>query len=186
MFHRTERLFLRPAWPEDWEELYSGIADEKVVRNLATAPWPYTREDAQWFTEKGQNQHMPSFMVTLPGEGLIGGAGMGIDEETEQLQMGYWIARDWWGHGFATEAASAVLQVAKGLGHKRITASHFVDNPASGRVLIKVGFQSTGLIRPAYSLARGRRDPVACFEARLSADDDDGEGDALSEMRKAA
>ena len=41
MFHRTERLLLRPAWPEDWEMILWGIGDERVVRNLARAPWPY-------------------------------------------------------------------------------------------------------------------------------------------------
>ena len=49
MFMRSERLFLRPGWPEDWEELLSRIQDEAVVMNLAKAPWPYTAEDARWF-----------------------------------------------------------------------------------------------------------------------------------------
>ena len=40
MFHVTERLLLRPAWPEDAEALLGGIADEAIVRNLASAPWP--------------------------------------------------------------------------------------------------------------------------------------------------
>ena len=41
MFFRSERLFLRPVWPEDWQAILNGIADEAVVRNLARAPWPY-------------------------------------------------------------------------------------------------------------------------------------------------
>ena len=40
MFFRSERLFLRPVWPEDWQAILNGIADEAVVRNLARAPWP--------------------------------------------------------------------------------------------------------------------------------------------------
>jgi len=40
MFHRSERLLLRPAWPEDWQAVHAAIADEGIVRNLATAPWP--------------------------------------------------------------------------------------------------------------------------------------------------
>ena len=186
MFHRSERLFLRPAWPEDWESLHRGIADERVVRNLATAPWPYTAEDAQGFTNREQDSRLPSFMVTLPDEGLIGGAGIGIDKETGEVQLGYWIGRNWWGNGFATEAAKAVLKVAQAIGYDRVTASHFVDNPASGRVLTKAGFRPTGEIRPGYSLARGRRDPVACFVATLDPDDDDGRDDVSAEMRKAA
>ena len=49
MFHCTERLLLRPAWPEDWQAVYSGIADEGVVRNLARVPWPYSQDDARSF-----------------------------------------------------------------------------------------------------------------------------------------
>jgi len=186
MFHRSERLFLRPAWPEDWEALHNGISDERIVRNLATAPWPYVPEDAQKFTRMEQNQYLPGFVVTLPDEGVIGGAGLGIDKESGDFELGYWIGRKWWGNGFATEATKALLQIAKAIGYDRITASHFVDNPASGRVLTKAGFRSTGKIRPGYSIARGRRDPVACFEARLNADDDDKRGDDFPDMQKAA
>ena len=69
MFIRSERLFLRPAWPEDWQELFSRIADEAVVRNLARAPWPYTTEDARWFASQPQDQRCPHFFVTLPTGG---------------------------------------------------------------------------------------------------------------------
>jgi hypothetical protein len=47
MFARTRRLFLRPAWPEDAAALAATIADVAIVRNLATAPWPYSIEDAR-------------------------------------------------------------------------------------------------------------------------------------------
>ncbi|WP_370073167.1 GNAT family N-acetyltransferase [Novosphingobium sp. THN1] len=49
MFIRSERLFLRPAWPEDWAELHALIDDEAVVRNLSRAPWPYGPDDAKRF-----------------------------------------------------------------------------------------------------------------------------------------
>ncbi len=182
MFHRSERLFLRPAWPEDWEEIYRGLADKGVACNLASAPWPYEPEHARQYAARPANPALPSFLITLPVVGVIGSAGIGIDEDTGQIQLGYWIARDYWGHGFATEAARGVLAIAKTIGHKRITASHFVDNPASGRVLSKAGFRPTGQVRLGYSLARGRRDPVACFEAVLGTEDDVGPQD----MRQAA
>ncbi len=47
MFYRSERLFLRPAWPEDRAAIFAGIADEAIVRNLAQVPWSYTIEDAR-------------------------------------------------------------------------------------------------------------------------------------------
>ena len=69
--------------------------------------------------------------------------------------MGYWIAREHWGRGFATEAATALLAIADTLGIERLEASYFSDNPASGRVLEKLGFKPTGLRAPRYSCARG-------------------------------
>ena len=160
MFIRTERLFLRPGWPEDWTELLGLIADEGIVRNLARAPWPYRSDHARDFARKGQHPRMPHFFVTLPGAGgstLIGTAGLG-EAEDGSVQLGYWIARDHWNRGYATEAARAVLSLARTLGHGRITARHFLDNPASGRVLRKAGFAPTGRVTASSSLAR--REPA--------------------------
>ena len=141
MFIRTERLFLRPGWPEDWQELLAGIGDEAVVRNLARAPWPYTADDARSFAAQPQADRTPHFVVTAPGPRgtqLIGACGLSRDD-AGQVELGYWISRPHWGHGYATEAAAALLRIAPLLGHRRLVASHFADNPASGRVLRKLG-----------------------------------------------
>ena len=69
--------------------------------------------------------------------------------------MGYWIARAHWGKGFATEASRALIDIAKVLKLPRLEASHFLDNPASGRVLEKLGFVATGMSAARYSCARG-------------------------------
>ena len=162
MFIRSERLFLRPGWPEDWEELLAGIGDEAVVRNLAKAPWPYTAEDARGFAARPQDPRLPHFFVTVPTSSeparIIGSVGLGRNDG--EIDLGYWIARDHWGRGYATEAARAVLRLAGILGHRRITAGHFTDNPASGQVLRKVGFAPTGEVRPRFSLARGSEAPA--------------------------
>lgn len=189
MFHRTENLFLRPGFPEDWEAVHAGIAREDIVRNLASAPWPYSQNDARGFAEKAQDAWVPHFLVHLPGEGVIGSAGLGYDAATGKVQLGYWIAKGYHGRGFATEAARGVVEVARAIGHKRLTASHFVDNPASGRVLLKAGFRKTGEVRPGFSLARGGHDPVACYELTLGCDGDDcggGEDPDAVPMRQAA
>lgn len=158
MFIRSERLFLRPGWPEDWQELLTRVADEEVVKNLAKAPWPYTADDARWFAAQAQDKRLPHFFVTLPTcvkpAEIIGCVGLGeIDEQ--DVELGYWFAREHWGKGYATEAARAMIGLARTLGHRKLVAGHFVDNPASGRVLRKVGFRPTGQIRSRYSLARG-------------------------------
>jgi len=157
MFIRSERLFLRPGWPEDWSELHGEVADERIVRNLASAPWPYTAEAAREFAALPQAPRHPHFMITLPtGEGsrLIGTIGL-TPAEDGSAEVGYWIAERQWNRGYATEAIRAVVRLARTLGHSRLSASHFVDNPASGRVLRKAGFNPTGQVCPRYSLARG-------------------------------
>lgn len=186
MFIRSERLFLRPGWPEDWRELLSRIADEGVVKNLAKAPWPYTPDDARWFTSQPQHPRLPHFFITLPTANgpaeLVGCVGLGeIDGEVE---LGYWIGRDYWGRGFATEAARAVLSLAKVLGHRALVAGHFVDNPASGSVLRKIGFAQTGKLRQRFSVARGEE--VQSVEHRIAlGEPSDCDSDGPAAMRAA-
>lgn len=167
MFIRSERLFLRPGWPEDWAELHALIDDEAVVRNLARAPWPYSPDDARRFAAMPQAERHPHFFVTLPGahgSKLIGCVALAQAEgETE---LGYWIARSQWGKGYATEAARCLLSFARTLGHRRIVAAPFADNPASARVLAKAGFRPTGEIRLVRSAAR-----IAPVSARVHAID---------------
>ena len=189
MFIRSERLFLRPGWPEDWQELLAGIGDEAVVKNLAKAPWPYTADHARDFAGKTQDARLPHFFVTLPSGAepgrIVGSVGLGLDEEGD-VQLGYWIARDYWNRGYATEAARAVLRLARVLGHRRLVAGNFADNPASGRVLRKVGFKPTGRIEPRFSLARGERAPAVLHAVELGeASDCDGRDDKPMTMRAA-
>lgn len=169
MFHRSQRLFLRPAFHEDWEAIHACLGgDVAIVRNLASAPWPYGADEARAFAAMPQDLRLPHFLVTLPGAGVIGSAGMG--EHDNAPEIGYWIARDFWGHGFATEATGAVLKIARTLGHRRVSAGHFLDNPASGRVLRKLGFAPTGRIAPRFSRARGCAVDAAEYVIDLDAD----------------
>lgn len=154
MFHRTNRLLLRPIWPEDWQAIHQGIADKGVVRNLASAPWPYSEEHAREFAQLSSDPLFPRFLITRANDAALIGC-IGIDEVHGDVELGYWIARPFWGQGFATEAAQGVLQVAAMLGHRRVIASHFLDNPASGKVLTKIGFEPTGAVNERHSCGRG-------------------------------
>lgn len=154
MFHKTERLLLRPVWPEDWRAVLGGIADEAIVRNLARAPWPYPEAEARWWTSKPQDHWLPHFAVCDAASGeLVGSAGLGL--HGGEAELGYWIARPHWGRGYATEAASGVVAVARMLGHERLLGAHYADNPASGRVLRKLGFVPTGQRELRDCAARG-------------------------------
>lgn len=167
MFSRTERLLLRPGWAEDATALQAAISDSAVARNLSHVPNPYTIEDAQAFLAKGWDPAAPRFLIFSRTRGaprLVGGCGIHQDGVNDAPVLGYWIARPFWGLGFATEAASAVMGIARALGLPRVGASHFVDNPASGRVLAKVGFRPTGRVERRFSLGRGSDVTTILFE----------------------
>jgi RimJ/RimL family protein N-acetyltransferase len=155
MFIRTDRLFLRPPWIEDAPELARAIADKTVVRNLSRVPWPYREDDAREWIARERDRRLPCLLVTLPDDGgrIVGASG--LHDEDGRPTLGYWIARGYHGRGYATEAGRAMLSLAKLAGHRRIHADHFVDNPASGRVLRKLGFTATGKTFTRASRGRG-------------------------------
>lgn len=188
MFARTERLLLRPSWPEDAAELHAAIADEGIVRNLARAPWPYTVEEAVCFATLQHDEKYPAFLLMLRTDGaprLIGACGLG--EHNGEAELGYWIARPYWGLGFASEASRAVISIAKAIGHQKLVAGHFTDNPASGRVLRKLGFQPTGKREERHSKGRGSAMICALYEKSLADADEAAPGmddDAVYSMRE--
>jgi len=158
MFLRTQRLFLRPAWPEDAAELTRAIGQEAVVRMLARVPWPYHEEHARTWIDAPRHPGLPNLLITLPeGDGCIVGC-VGLHEDVEgpggEIEVGYWIAPPHWGRGYATEALTGLLALARLAGHRRIVSRHAADNPASARVLRKAGFRPTGSTRPFRSLGR--------------------------------
>jgi RimJ/RimL family protein N-acetyltransferase len=169
MFVRTQRLTLRPGWREDAPELARAIGHESVVRNLARAPWPYTIEAAETFAASFGEPLEAKFMIFEHQGGalrLIGVASVGPFED-EPHELGYWITPDAWGRGYATEAGAAVLRAARAAGIRHVGAGHFLDNPASGRVLRKLGFRPTGRVTQVYSRGRGEAVPSARFEIDL-------------------
>ena len=169
MFARTERLLLRPGWREDAPALFDAIADERIVRNLATAPWPYTLEHAEAYLSRERGPSDASLLIFRRTDGapeLIGT--IGLARHPNQIELGYWIARRHWNRGYATEAGKAVVAAARdGLRLRRLNAGHFLDNPASGRVLEKLGFRATGITAPRFSVARGGDAPCRLFELAL-------------------
>jgi len=158
MFAVTDRLLLRPGWAEDAPALSRAIGDPAVVRTLSRVPWPYTLGDAERFLALPQEIGCPRLLI-FRREGrqpeLIGGIGIHADAEGRP-ELGYWIARACWGRGYASEAGQAVMQIAdEALRLPRLVASHALDNPASARVLAKLGFTPTGETARLHSLARG-------------------------------
>jgi RimJ/RimL family protein N-acetyltransferase len=177
MFARTERLLLRPGWAEDAPALAAAIADEMIVRNLATAPWPYRLRDAEAFLAQPRDPVLPSFLIferTAGAPNLVGSCGLGR-RPSGAVELGYWIARPFWGCGYATEAAVALIDIARALGFTQLEGSHFLDNPASARVLEKLGFEPLGITAPRLSCARGIEVQARLMRLELSEDLDEDE-----------
>jgi RimJ/RimL family protein N-acetyltransferase len=171
MFARTPRLLLRPGFPEDAPALAAAIADQAIARNLVNVPWPYSMRDAEAFLASPRNPILPSLLIferTSAAPQLVGACGLGR-RASGAVEMGYWIARPSWGRGYATEACRALVDIARALGLPSIDGSHFIDNPASARVLDKLGFESLGIIAPRMSCARGAEVPARLMRLRLSA-----------------
>ena len=169
MFTRTARLLLRPGWAEDAPALAAAIGDERIVRNLATAPWPYRLRDAEAHLAQPRDPLLPSFLIfeRTAGEPLLAGScGLGR-RPSGTVELGYWVARPFWGRGFATEASAALVDIARALRLPRLQASHFLDNPASGRVLEKLGFEPLGITAPRMSCARGTEAQAKMFALEL-------------------
>jgi RimJ/RimL family protein N-acetyltransferase len=170
MFARTTRLLLRPGWSQDAPALFEAIGDERIVRNLASAPWPYTLADAEAFLATERKVSEPSLLIFRCTEGapeLIGGIGFGR-RPTGETEFGYWLVRRHWSRGYATEAGLALLAAARhGLRVRRLDSAHFLDNPASGRVLEKLGFRPTGAVVPRFSAGRGEAAPCRLFRLEL-------------------
>lgn len=177
MFARTPRLLLRPGFPEDAPALAAAMADELVVRNLATAPWPYTLRDAEAFLASPRDPFLPSLLIFERTDGpprLVGACGLGR-RPSGSVELGYWIARARWGRGFATEAGRALVDIARALGFASLESGHFIDNPASGRVLEKLGFRPIGITAPRMSCARGTEARAKLYRLVLEVAKEGGE-----------
>ena len=149
----TERLVLRPFGLDDAAEVQRLAGDWAVADTTANIPHPYEDGMAgEWIT-KHQDAFAVGQKVTFavtrrPDGGLVGAISLMDISEGHQAALGYWIGRPYWNHGFCTEAGRAILRYAfTELALLRVHACHMSRNPASGRVMQKLGMVHEGLRR---------------------------------------
>lgn len=152
MVLETDRLMLRPVQLEDAAEIQR-MASHPLVAASTTIPHPYPVDGALEFIEitiqqlkAGQSY---TFGSHLKESGyLVGLTGLGVDSDNQRAELGYWVGVDYWNHGYATEAASKVLEFAfVQLNLNRVHAAYYTFNPASDRVQRKIGMQPEGIFR---------------------------------------
>lgn len=140
----TARLELRAPRRSDCNAIARLVNDRRIAANTARIPYPYAIEDAEQFVVSvNKREGEACFVVTLDGTPI----GMcSVDLREDGLELGYWLGVAYWGRGFATEAARALIDHAFGnLEHETLISGARVNNPASRRVLEKCGFQWTGV-----------------------------------------
>ena len=149
----TERLTLRPFGLADADIVQELAGAYEVALNTSTIPHPYPPGGAAMWIGTHQAEFEAGDAVTFAvtrqgGEHLIGAMGLSISREHRRAELGYWIGVPYWGQGYATEAAQAVVAYGfRALDLLRITATHFARNPASGRVMQKIGMTREGCLR---------------------------------------
>ncbi|MCX6549943.1 MAG: GNAT family protein [Acidobacteria bacterium] len=147
----TERLLLRRPQPADVEAIFTRYAaDPDVTRYVG---WPAHRtvadtraflafSDAEW----GRWGAGPYLILSRTDGTLLGGTGLSF-ETSYRAMTGYVLARDAWGHGYATEALRAMVDVARAARVERLYALCHADHRPSARVLDKCGFSREGVMR---------------------------------------
>ena len=163
----TERLDLRPFEFGDVDDLLAYAADPEWARFLSGVPQPYKRTDTEqdiarcilskWTTNL-------TWAIELDGQ-IVGAIDLSMKSEHSRAELAYTLARRHWGHGFTTEAAQAVIDAAFETWPdlNRIHANADARNPASLRVMGKVGMQREGTPRQ-HDISRGEEphDSVEC------------------------
>ena len=121
------------------------VGDWELARRLGRVPHPYTETDARFFLDVVvPSEWVWAIVLRTSGE-LAGMVGLTPESDPNVAELGYWLGRQHWGIGIATEAARTVVGYGfQTLGLQRITSGYFQDNPRSGRVLSKLGFVETG------------------------------------------
>lgn len=148
---QTQRLLLRPFRREDAGEAARMCGNERVSKSTLSLPHPYPTELAvSWIdthAERIRSGAAYPFAITDRQTGtLYGCIELSCDSLHRHGELGYWCGEEYWGRGYATEAASAVIAFAFDELHlHRVLGRHFASNPASGRVLEKAGMQREGV-----------------------------------------
>ncbi|WP_018699612.1 GNAT family N-acetyltransferase [Amorphus coralli] len=140
----TPRLALQPVGEADVSALATLGNDFEIAKHTARMPHPLTEAAvANWLGSHGPNKTALKVCRRSDGE-ILGQIGI-TRTEADRGDLGYWIGRDYWGEGIATEAAQAILDFAFAeLAMDEVEASCRVTNPGSRRVIEKCGFQPRG------------------------------------------
>lgn len=151
---QTERLILRPLTLADAPAIQTLVSDREIAATTLNIPYPYPEGGAeQWIAHAQESMEKRTVfnfgIIRKEDDQLVGCIAVeGVKEPHRKVEMGYWIGRPYWGKGYATEAGHALLAFAfNELGANKVWAQFFSNNPASGKVMQKLGMTYEGTHR---------------------------------------
>ena len=141
---KTDRLILKkPKTKEDQTLLVSQIGDWEVVKWFSKIPYELSMNCKDYLKTSKKNELDLSIFLD---DKLIGGVGLALHDNDNYYELGYWLGKDYWGKGYATESSKYLLEYAlRKLDSPNIKTSYFIDNIPSGNVLKKLGFKEIGI-----------------------------------------
>jgi len=165
MILETERLILDAWRSSDWIEFRPIATDVEVMRYI-NGGVPWNDEKIQDFVDRQRTLYSERGycrwkLVDRSAGNLIGFCGVGFWRDAKDPEIGWWLARSYWGRGLATEAARAALRDAfERVCLERVISVAMVENSASRRIMEKLGlrpeseFESDGFQMVRYALDR--------------------------------
>ncbi|AJW64155.1 Putative ribosomal N-acetyltransferase YdaF [Elizabethkingia miricola] len=147
----TERLILSPLKESDIPLITEYLQKKIISDNTSHIPYPYSESDARTWLKMSDDALTAktgyTFAIREKEGKIIGAIGL-HDRGDDKAELGYWIAVPFWNKGYATEAASAILNFGiKELKFHKIYATHFIHNPASGKIMEKIGMQKEAVLK---------------------------------------
>ncbi len=164
----TKRLLLRPFRLADALDVQRLAGDREIADTTLNVPHPYEDGMAEaWISDqqsKIEGGELAVFAITqLTTGNLVGAIGLRIDPSMNRANLGYWIGKPYWNTGYCTEAALRIVQFGfEELKLHRVHAEHLGRNPASGRVLRKIGMVKEGIARE-HTMKWGRCEDLVLY-----------------------
>lgn len=164
----TERLVLRLFQETDAPAVTRMCNNYNLYKSTLNLPYPYSIEDALgWIALHQDNfnaDRFYEFAVTDKASGeLYGAVALSNNQRFSNGEIAYWIGEEYWGKGYATEAAQAVIDFAFEVkGFHKVFARYFQSNPASGKVMQKMGMKEEGVLIEQVK-KEGRFEALVCY-----------------------
>ena len=142
----NEHITLSEILPKDVAAFIEFLNEKEIYVNTLAIPFPYTKENSEWFISfvkenKKKNGRIVNWAIRNKEKKLIGVVGFHDGINDHKAEIGYWLAKPYWGQGIMSSAVEEVCKIGfNKLGLSRITANVFEQNIGSARVLEKCGF----------------------------------------------